>query len=113
MGHKRIIDYVEDSCRTWANIVDNFVPGEVYNVGGWKEWERSIKQYSDLILEAVGKNDSLVTYKESEPHTTKIKTMDFSKAVKILKHDPQVPPEEGIRRTVDWMKGYYGLARAR
>ena len=27
-GHKRIIDYVEDSCRTWANIVDNFIPGK-------------------------------------------------------------------------------------
>ncbi|MBT9141378.1 MAG: hypothetical protein DDT30_01970 [Dehalococcoidia bacterium] len=26
-------DKVEDSCRTWANIVDNFIPGEVYNVG--------------------------------------------------------------------------------
>ena len=24
---------VEDTCRTFANIVDNFVPGEVYNVG--------------------------------------------------------------------------------
>jgi dTDP-glucose 4,6-dehydratase len=33
-GHKRITDYVEDSCRTWANIVDNFKMGEVYNVGG-------------------------------------------------------------------------------
>ena len=49
-GHKRIIDYVEDSCRTWANIVDNFIPGEVYNVGGKPEWEMDIKQYSDLIL---------------------------------------------------------------
>jgi dTDP-glucose 4,6-dehydratase len=33
-GHKRIIDFVEDSCRTWANIVDKFIPGEVYNVAG-------------------------------------------------------------------------------
>ncbi len=27
-GHKRIIDYVEDTCRTVANIVDNFKAGE-------------------------------------------------------------------------------------
>jgi dTDP-glucose 4,6-dehydratase len=26
-----------------------------------------------------------------------------------LKHDPQVPPEEGIKRTVDWMRSYYRL----
>jgi len=109
LGHKRIVDYVEDSCRTWANIVDNFVPGEAYNVGGRPEWERSIKEYSDLILEVVGRNDSLVTYKESEPHTTRIKTVDSSKAIRDLNHCPRVPPEEGIRRTVDWMREYYGM----
>jgi len=106
-GHKRIIDYVEDSCRTWANIVDNFVPGAVYNVGGRPEWEMEIKDYSDLILAAVGRDDSLVTYKEAEPFTTKIKTMDFSKAVRDLNHYPKVTPEEGIKRTVEWMKRIY------
>jgi dTDP-glucose 4,6-dehydratase len=108
-GHKRIIDYVEDSCRTWVNICDNFIPGEVYNVGGKPEWESSIKEYSDMILEATGVDDSIVTYQESEPHTTKIKTMDFSKAVRDLKHDPKITPEEGVRRTVEWMKWYYRI----
>ena len=108
-GHKRIIDYVEDSCRTWANIVDNFIPGEVYNVGGKPEWEMEIKNYSDLILKAVGRDDSIVTYEKSEPFTTKVKTMDFSKAVHDLKHDPKVSPAEGIKRTVEWMKWYYRM----
>jgi len=108
-GHKRIIDFVEDTCRTFANILDNFIPGEAYNVGGKAEWEMSIEEYSDLILKAVGRDSSLVTYKESEPFTTKVKHMDFSKAIRDLNHDPQVPPEEGIRRTVEWMKWYYRI----
>jgi len=108
-GHKRIIDYVEDTCRTFANILDNFIPGEAYNVGGKAEWEMSIEEYSNLVLKAVGRDSSLVTYKESEPFTTKVKHMDFSKAIRDLKHDPQVPPEEGIRRTVEWMKWYYRI----
>lgn len=108
-GHKRIIDYVEDSCRTFANIIDNFIPGEVYNVGGRPEWEMDIKEYSDLVLKAVGKDDSLVTYREAEPFTTKVKHMDFSKAVRDLKHDPKVPPEDGIKRTAEWMKWYYRM----
>jgi dTDP-glucose 4,6-dehydratase len=108
-GHKRIIDYVEDSCRTWANVLDNFKPGEVYNVGGRPEWERDIKEYSDLVLKAVGVDDSIVTYRKAEPYTTKVKHMDFSKAVKDLKHDPKTPPEEGIKRTVEWMRWYYRL----
>jgi dTDP-glucose 4,6-dehydratase len=109
--HRRIIDYVEDSCRTFANIVDNFIPGEVYNVGGRPEWERTVKEYSDLILEAVGRDDSIVTYEESESFTTLAKTMNFSKAVRNLNHDPRVPPEEGIKRTVKWMKDYYRLEK--
>ena len=107
-GHRRVIDYVEDSCRTWANVCDNFIPGEVYNVGGRPEWERDITQYSDIVLNAVGRDDSIVTYKETEPFTTKVKHMDFTKAARDLGHDPQVPPEEGIVRTVEWMKKVYG-----
>ena len=108
-GHKRIIDYVEDSCRTFANIVDNFIPGEVYNVGGRVEWEKDIKEYSDIVLKVTGKDDSLVEYKEAEAFTTKIKTVDFSKAIKDLDHNPVVDPEEGIRRTTEWMKDIYRL----
>jgi len=108
-GHRRIIDYVEDSVRTFANIIENFIPGEVYNVGGRPEWEKDIKEYSDIILEAVGRDDSIVIYKEAEPFTTKVKRVDCSKAMRDLGHDPKVPPEEGIRRTVEWMKQYYGI----
>ena len=109
-GHKRIIDFVEDTCATFANIVDNFIPGEVYNVGGRPEWEKDIKEYSDLVLKAVGRDDSLVTYVESEPHTTKVKHMDFSKAVRDLKHDPKIKPEDGIKRSVQWMRSFYGIS---
>jgi dTDP-glucose 4,6-dehydratase len=106
-GHLRIIDYVEDSCRTFANIVDNFIPGEVYNVGGKTEWEMDIKKYSDLVIKATGASESLVTYEEVEKFTTKVKTVDFSKAIKDLNHDPKVPPEEGIQKTVAWMRAHY------
>jgi dTDP-glucose 4,6-dehydratase len=109
LGHKRIFDYVEDTCRTFANIIDNFQPGEVYNVGGKEEWEHDIKYVSDLILKHLGKNAHQVTYKEAEPFTTVTKHMDFSKARRDLKHDPRVPLEEGIPRTIEWMKQVYRL----
>ena len=81
----------------------------MYNVGGRTDWEMDIKEYSNLILKATGAKESLVTYKEAELFTTKVKTMDFSKAVKDLKHNPKVDPEEGIKKTVDWMKWFYRL----
>ncbi|OVE78542.1 nucleoside-diphosphate sugar epimerase, partial [bacterium I07] len=109
VGHRRIIDYVKDSCCTYANIIENFISGEVYNIGGRIEWEMDIKSYSDLILKTVGIDDSIVNYKDAEKHTTIAKRMDFSKAIQDLDHDPTIDPEEGIRRTVQWMRSYYRI----
>jgi dTDP-glucose 4,6-dehydratase len=106
LGHKRTLEYIEDLCRTLANIVDNFKPGEVYNLGGDKQYE--IKYVSDLILKNLQKDDSRVTYEEAEPFTTKIKTPDASKAKRDLDFRLTVPVEEGIRRTVDWFSQLYG-----
>src|SRR6266571_4935018 len=53
--HRRIFDYVGDTCRTMANIVENFKPGEVYNIGGEKE--QSIKYVSDFVLSYLGMDD--------------------------------------------------------
>jgi dTDP-glucose 4,6-dehydratase len=103
--HTRTIDFVEDTCRTFANITDNFKPGEVYNVGGVKE--TSIKYVSDFILNYFGKDDSLVTYEDFEPFTTKKKVIDNSKAIKDLDHRPDTTPEEGIKKTAEWFKEKY------
>jgi len=81
----------------------------VYNVGSRAEWELDIKQISDIILDYISKDDSFVTYENAEPFTTGVKKMDFSKAVKDLNHNPIVSPEEGIARTIDWMRWYYRL----
>lgn len=51
----------------------------------------------------------IVTYEEAEAFTTKVKTIDFSKSIRDLKHDPKVKPEEGIKKTAEWMKWYYRL----
>lgn len=109
-GHKRIFDYVEDTCKTFANIVDNFKAGEVYNIGSKEDWEVDIKQVSDIILKCVGRDDKKVIYKEAESFTTKVKHMDFSKSRRDLNHNPQIGLEEGIARTVKWMKSVYGYS---
>jgi dTDP-glucose 4,6-dehydratase len=106
LGHKRTLEYVTDICCALANVMDNFKPGEVYNLGGDEQYE--IKYISDLILERLGKDDSKVTYKDAEPFTTRVKTPNSSKAKRDLGFKLTVPVEEGIKETVEWFKELYG-----
>lgn len=108
-GHTRIFDYVDDTVSTMANAVDDFYPGEVYNLGGNPDWEISIRELSNLVLEYLDEDDSKVIYEDSEPMTTQEKRIDSTKAREHLDHDPSIPPEEGIPRTIDWFEEEYDL----
>ncbi len=108
-GHKRIFDYVEDTCRTFANVMGNFIPGEAYNVGGREDWAISIEELADIVLETTGASPKLALYDMEEKFTTRTKLIDFSKARRDLKHAPHIDIREGIRRYVSWAKKVYGL----
>jgi len=106
-GHRRIFDYVEDTCRTFANIMDNFIPGEVYNIGGREDWDISIEELAAIILEATRASCDLAAFKGEEAFTTRIKAVDFGRARRDLCHDPQIDIHEGIRRYVAWARKVY------
>lgn len=109
-NHKRIIDYVEDTTFTVANIIDNFKSGEAYNLGSDPSWNYDIKYYSDLIHKLLGINHDFVIYKEAENNTTKVKQISSEKAIRDLKHNPKIDPEEGLSRTINWIKNYYNIS---
>ena len=107
-GHKRTSTYVTDMSRTLAAVSGNFVPGEVYNIGGTDYHD--IETCSRLILSHLGKSDKkLVTYKNSEILTTRQKLVDCSKAIEDLNHKTTVTLKGGIGRTLAWMKKAYGI----
>lgn len=108
-GHQRIFDYVEDTCRTFANIAEHFVPGEVYNVGSIEDWVITIEEVADIVLKETGADQSLAEYKGAEDFTTRVKVVDYSKARRDLKHDPKIDLHEGIRRYVAWMRKVYDI----
>lgn len=101
-NYYRTSTYLDDTCRTLANIIDNFKSGEVYNIGG-NEYH-NIETLADLIWKHIGANRSLITYKDAEVLTTRIKKVDVSKAIRDLNHKNTVSLEEGIKKTLKWMK---------
>src|SRR5437667_3322412 len=110
LGHHRTSSYVTDTCETLANILDNFKPGEVYNVGGTEYHD--VKTLSDLILDYLKKKDTRVEYLPAEPFTTRDKRVSVDKALRDLDHSPKISLASGIPRTIDWMRDVYVSKKA-
>ena len=87
-------------------MCENFVPGEVYNIGG--QDYRSVRELSDLILKYLGQDDRLVSYLPEEKHNVLNKRPDISRAKATFGHDPRVILDEGVPKTLDWMREVYG-----
>jgi len=105
LGYHRVFMYIDDFIPTLANVVDNFVPGEVYNIGG--DEFRSVKELSDLILNSLKTDDSIVNYLPEDKHNVLNKKPDIEKARKAFGHNPRIILEEGVPNTVRWMKSVY------
>ena len=106
-NHHRSFTYIDDTIHTLANIVDTFNPGEVYNIAG--ENYRNIKDLSDIVLDHLGKDDDLVEYRGVEEHNTLNKKASVEKAKRDLDHEHRISLEEGIPRTIEWMKTVYDI----
>ena len=111
LGYHRVFMYIDDFIPTLSNVVDNFIPGEVYNIGG--DEFRSVKEMSGLILNYLGKDDSLVNYLPEDKHNVLNKKPNIEKARRAFGHDPRITLEEGIPRTVEWMKKIYAESISR
>ncbi|MDP2930954.1 MAG: NAD(P)-dependent oxidoreductase [Chloroflexota bacterium] len=105
--HKRTSSYIDDTVRTLAGIAGKFKAGEIYNIAGTDLHD--MKRASDIILAYLGKDDSLVEYRDVQEATTLEKKVDITKVVRDLGHKSTVALEDGIHRTIDWQKEVYGV----
>ena len=92
--------YVEDHCRAIDLILRRGRVGEVYNIGGHNEM-RNIDVVR-LILEAVGKPESLITFVADRKGHDLRYAIDPTKMHAELGWEPETPFQEGIRRTISW-----------
>lgn len=105
LDYYRVFMYINDLVPTLCNIVDRFKSGEVYNIGGEEYVE--VKKVSDMILDYLGKDDSLVKYLTTDMHNVISKRPDITKAKRDLGHKPTTPLSVGIPKTIEWYKKVY------
>lgn len=105
-NHSRTSTYLSDTVRTIGNISENFISGETYNIGGSEL--HSIEELTDLIIKYTGCSKNLIKYKNNEEIlTTKTKIVDVSKSINDLDHKNSISLDEGVKKTVEWMKKIY------
>ena len=106
-GYYRSSTYIDDCVRTVANISKNFISGRVYNIGSMEFHD--IETLADIIWKHTGASRDLIKYRKSEVLTTKVKKVSNELSIKELGHKETVSLQEGVKRTIEWMKDYYRL----
>ena len=104
-GYHRVFQYVDDMITTVANSYNHFKSNEIYNVGG-REYT-STEELADKIFSILDKPKSNVEYIPKEKANVTNKKPDISKAIKYLGHDPSIVLDQGLPKTIDWMKKVY------
>jgi dTDP-glucose 4,6-dehydratase len=93
--------HVDDHCRGVDLLLESGRPGETYNIGGGNE-VRNV-DLTRRILSLVGRPESLIRRVADRPGHDRRYSLDCSK-LRAMGWAPQVPFEEGLRRTVDWYR---------
>ncbi|MCS7192986.1 MAG: LPS biosynthesis protein WbpP, partial [Armatimonadetes bacterium] len=78
------------------------VAGEVFNVGAGKQ--TSVNELFRLIRSLVGVDHIEPIYEPPRPGDIRYSLADISKAQKLLGYKPLVSLEEGLKRTIEWLK---------
>jgi dTDP-glucose 4,6-dehydratase len=67
---------------------------------------------ADVVLDATGASRDLIRPKQVDAHNRKSKRPDIAKAMADLGHSPTIALEEGVPRTVEWMREVYNLPKS-
>ena len=97
----RSITYVDDLVRGILLLLDSDETGPI-NCG--TEHELTMLELAELIVRLCG-SDSPINLVERTADDPEKRRPDLTLARTLLGYEPQVAPEEGLRRTIDFFKG--------
>ncbi|MDD3012230.1 MAG: dTDP-glucose 4,6-dehydratase [Candidatus Gastranaerophilales bacterium] len=92
--------YVYDHCSAIDAVLHKGKEGEVYNIGGNNE--KANIEITKLLINALGKDESMINYVEDRLGHDRRYAIDSSKIQNKLGWQPEVCFEEGIKLTIKW-----------
>jgi dTDP-glucose 4,6-dehydratase len=93
--------YVMDNCTGIDTVLNKGELGEVYNIGGGNE--KTNIEITHMILDLLGKPESLITYVEDRLGHDLRYSLDSTKTKK-LGWKPEWSFENGLKQTVEWYR---------
>lgn len=96
--------YVEDVADANIAALQSDVSGEAFNIGS--QCETSLMELLELMLKANNSSLKPETRPENKVNPVNRRMADISKAQNLLRFEPKVPLEEGLKRLSEW---YYSL----
>jgi len=103
----RDILYATDVARAFEAFYNNQIPG-IYNIGGGEKTMISLLECIKLIEKITGKKSNL-KFDKTRFGDLKYYVSDISKAKRLLGWEPQVLPDEGVKKIIDWIKNSENL----
>jgi dTDP-glucose 4,6-dehydratase len=94
--------HVDDHCRGIHAALMKGKAGEVYNIGGGRELNNL--EITDLILKAMGADESSIEYVEDRKGHDIRYSVDWTKIKRELGYEPLVTFEDGLRETIQWYR---------
>lgn len=99
-GNKREWIHVQDHCLAIDRILSAGQVGETYNVG--TRVEKSVMEIADIVLDALGKPQSLKTIVPDRPGHDRRYLLNSEKIHRELSWTPQIDFDDGVRGTIAW-----------
>ncbi len=92
--------HVKDHCIGIDTVLHKGKVGEVYNIGGNNE--KANIEIVKLIINNLGKTESLIKYVKDRPGHDRRYAIDNTKITRELGWKPSYTFEEGIKETIEW-----------
>lgn len=102
--HKRCFLYIDDLLDTLARIPVRFKPGATLNIGGTEPVD--MRTLWSMVSAAAGEHyrPGPITVTDQECWNVLSKKADIRAVCELLDHNPIVSLDDGLRRTICWMR---------
>ena len=99
----RDVLYSDDLVRAYDLFIKSNIKQGLFNTGGGPENTLSLLELLDLLQKLTGKK-SEISFSDWRPSDQKVYISDTSKIREALGWKPEISPEEGVKRLVNWVE---------